>query len=51
MEQLFEILNFVVPNLILTFFVLHYQLQKKAEIRIETELDNSKITGNRLTFH
>lgn len=43
MEQLFEILNLVIPTIILALFALHYQLRKKTEIRIETELANQRI--------
>lgn len=43
MEQFFEILNIVVPSTILALFALHYNLRKKTEIRIETELAKQRI--------
>ena len=43
MEQVFEILNLVVPSLILSLFALNYQLRKKVEIRIETQLAKQRI--------
>lgn len=43
MEQVFEILNLVVPSLILALFALNYQLRKKVEIRIETQLAKQRI--------
>ena len=43
MEQFFQILNIVVPTLILALFAVHYQLRKKTEIRIETQLARQRI--------
>lgn len=48
MEQVFEILNLVVPSLILALFALNYQLRKKVEIRIETQLAKQRIQAYEL---
>lgn len=51
MVQLFEILKIVVPGIILALFALHYQLRKKTEIRIETELVKQRIQAYESIYH
>lgn len=43
MEQAFQIINLVIPGLILALYAARYQLRKKVEIRIETQLAKLRI--------